>query len=595
MVQPDTSGAGIDKNWAMTDDAPTSPFFDTMYVTVTDLDGTAASPLEGHILLSASADQGATWPVSSVQLDVDGDRLIVQGSNIDTFATGATAIVWWEGAGATPLPFDVIYNSRVGNGGGNIFGPISVNATGVPAIPQLTPVPGTNFGGDMNNGLAGSVFRVNSFPYIAIDNNPASPFFRNEYIVSTNSAAAAAGGFTDPDVLCWHYFQSSGPALLSGTTVRNGIPILNDDGTTQDQIFPSITVAPDGTVEVFWLDTRNDPGGSPRARFDIYYVASVDGGVTWSPNRRITPATFTQAGNTFIGDYDWSCTNRGGAAGGGGHTWRGYVLQHAGGSGTDPTVQAVNNTGPTAALTGPPTVECSASGSVTYDASGTTDIDGDPLTYNWLVTAAVATPGFPLNVNTGTTPSLTVALPFTPPTPNTYTVQVTANDFFGATSTAQVVTNVVDTTPPVVTCSVSRKILFPVRGALVVPPLAYSVTDNCDPNPTASVAIYTDEADLGAPFTPDAMVAAVPGGVLLRADRNIRQNGRVYLLIVGGTDWVNLTTYACCTVAVPRVTTVGSIMAVMAEAAAAAAGCDLVNGLPPASTAIQLVATTALP
>jgi len=581
-------GAGTDKNWAVTDLEPTSPGFDTMYMTVTEFGGSAATTPDDTIFLSASVDQGATWPVTNVALDTPGDGLIVTGSNVDVFGnTGATAHVWWEGTGPSPAPFDIQLTSRVTNGGGVIAPPFSVPATGTPALPSLTPMPTTgDFYGDINSGLTGSDFRVNSFPYIAVDTNPASPFFKNVYVVSTNATAAALVGGTDADVMLWRFPAGALAGTLVGPATRGttpAIPILNDDGGTADQFFPSITVAPDGAVEVFWVDTRNDPGGSPRARFDIYYTCSVDGGVTWSANTRITPATFTQAGNTFIGDYDDSTTNRGGAAGGGGHTWRSYVVQNAGGAGTDPVVQAVNNTSPVASLTGPTNIDCAvASTPVTFDASGTTDVDSDPLTYSWTVTAVNAETGFPFSTSTGTTPSLTITLPFTLPSGNTYTTTVTATDLFGATSTAMVVTTVTDTTPPVVTAGLLRTLLWPARRGMIPAGFSASVTDDCDPAPVMTVEVWSDEANGTAPFAPDASGATTAASLRLRMERAYPGNGRVYLVIVRATDGSGNTSAAVCMTSIVPVMPVGFwILSARSQATAAQVFC-LANDAAPA-------------
>ena len=53
---------------------------------------------------------------------------------------------------------------------------------------------------------------------------------------------------------------------------------LNDDDTDTIQFFPSIDVAPNGTVHAMWGDMRDDPA---ETRFHIYYTSSTDGGETW--------------------------------------------------------------------------------------------------------------------------------------------------------------------------------------------------------------------------------------------------------------------------------------------------------------------------
>ncbi|MCJ7554787.1 MAG: glycoside hydrolase, partial [Ignavibacteriaceae bacterium] len=61
---------------------------------------------------------------------------------------------------------------------------------------------------------------------------------------------------------------------------------VNDDpNTTAYQWFGTMSVAPNGRIDVVWLDTRDNPGTYLSA---LYYSNSTDGGVTWSPNERFS-------------------------------------------------------------------------------------------------------------------------------------------------------------------------------------------------------------------------------------------------------------------------------------------------------------------
>jgi hypothetical protein len=53
---------------------------------------------------------------------------------------------------------------------------------------------------------------------------------------------------------------------------------LNDDDGNALQFFPSIDVDPHGTIHVMWGDMRDDPA---HTRYHIYYTASEDRGETW--------------------------------------------------------------------------------------------------------------------------------------------------------------------------------------------------------------------------------------------------------------------------------------------------------------------------
>lgn len=79
---------------------------------------------------------------------------------------------------------------------------------------------------------------------------------------------------------------------------------INDDaGTGAYQWFGTMSVAPDGRIDVIWLDTRDNPGTVWSA---LYYSYSMDGGFTWSPNERLSDYFDPHAGwpnQDKMGDY----------------------------------------------------------------------------------------------------------------------------------------------------------------------------------------------------------------------------------------------------------------------------------------------------
>ncbi len=82
---------------------------------------------------------------------------------------------------------------------------------------------------------------------------------------------------------------------------------VNDDvlGSGDLQWMPAMSVAPDGRIDAVWYDTRNDPG-DPLPDSELYYSFSLDGGSTWSVDRRASDAFNTTAGwpqQQKIGDY----------------------------------------------------------------------------------------------------------------------------------------------------------------------------------------------------------------------------------------------------------------------------------------------------
>lgn len=84
---------------------------------------------------------------------------------------------------------------------------------------------------------------------------------------------------------------------------------LNDDSDPRrqpkyDQMFPGISIAPNGRIDVAWWDFRNDAvynsGGNGNTTrrdatcFDVYYTSSSDGGLTWARNSRISDRSMNQ-------------------------------------------------------------------------------------------------------------------------------------------------------------------------------------------------------------------------------------------------------------------------------------------------------------
>jgi hypothetical protein len=81
---------------------------------------------------------------------------------------------------------------------------------------------------------------------------------------------------------------------------------INDDLFNDDwQWFGSMSVAPNGRIDVTWLDTRNHPGTNIFMS-ELYYSYSIDNGVTWSENERLSEQFNPHLGwpnQNKMGDY----------------------------------------------------------------------------------------------------------------------------------------------------------------------------------------------------------------------------------------------------------------------------------------------------
>lgn len=70
-----------------------------------------------------------------------------------------------------------------------------------------------------------------------------------------------------------------------GVSWSPAVKVNDDIGTNAYQWFGTMSTAPDGRIDVIWLDTRDNPGTYLSA---LYYSYSTDAGVTWSANERMS-------------------------------------------------------------------------------------------------------------------------------------------------------------------------------------------------------------------------------------------------------------------------------------------------------------------
>ncbi len=80
---------------------------------------------------------------------------------------------------------------------------------------------------------------------------------------------------------------------------------VNDDPINHNKwhIFGTPSVAPNGRIDVVWLDSRN---AANNIDMQLFYSYSTDGGVTWAANIPVSSSFNPQAGypnNQKIGDY----------------------------------------------------------------------------------------------------------------------------------------------------------------------------------------------------------------------------------------------------------------------------------------------------
>ena len=92
-------------------------------------------------------------------------------------------------------------------------------------------------------------------------------------------------------------------SIDGGLTWSSPMQINDDNSTFNTQWLAVMSVAPNGRIDVAWLDTRDSPGYDSSA---LYYSYSLDQGNTWSPNEKMSASFDPHVGypnQSKMGDY----------------------------------------------------------------------------------------------------------------------------------------------------------------------------------------------------------------------------------------------------------------------------------------------------
>ncbi len=264
-----------------------------------------------------STDGGVTWNGPDTVIDgapgVFEDKELIACDRSNSAYTGNLYVTW------TRFGYDTeILMCRSTDGGNTFVGPVSISDVDgvqwpVPAVGPNGEVyiawvqysgsikfdrstdGGQTFGTDITlqpvsfvSGNINGRIMVFSFPAMDVDIT-GGPNNGNIYVAYMDYSSRN----TDTDI----YFTKS----TDGGNTWSQKQRINDDPVSNgcDQFHPWLTVAPDGSIIVVFLDRRRDPNN---LLMDLYMTTSTDGGNTWSPNERITTVSSDPTAGLFKGD-----------------------------------------------------------------------------------------------------------------------------------------------------------------------------------------------------------------------------------------------------------------------------------------------------
>ncbi len=228
---------------AVADNSPASPFAGRIYASVQQY----RSPL-ASVTVSRSTDGGATWRLALAATLPKTQGLFSEGfSHLAVGKDGTVYLAWMASDNGTFSPNNMMF-AKSTDGGVTWSTPVLVySATAVNSLPNT------------------SIFLPDS-PVIAVDTSGGA-FSGRLYMTFFNFT----GAFMQVLVT-----QSAD----GGSTWSTPVPVAPPTAT-RDQFLPWISVGPDGSASVTWLDRRDDPAN---VSYRTYLAFSKDGGVSWGRN-----------------------------------------------------------------------------------------------------------------------------------------------------------------------------------------------------------------------------------------------------------------------------------------------------------------------
>ncbi|MFN2167486.1 MAG: hypothetical protein ACK2U9_14625, partial [Anaerolineae bacterium] len=267
-------GSGDDKELFAVDNFPGSPYYGRIYMAWTNFN------VGGGTIQAIYSDDASTWS-SPVNLSNAGTD--VQGAWPYVAPNGDVYVAWvrWNPYPSGNIDVEIVKST---NGG------VSWSFVTNPMSNQVNPRAAAPTASCGRPALNGNIRYLPS-PQIAVTPNG------DLHVVYSYDP----DGYNTGDVVNVYYRRSTDGGATWGPEFQ-----LNDDATTNDQWFPSLSAGPTGRVVAAWYDRRADANN-----FDFTYWMRVsdDGGTTWAPSFQVSdvPSGVVLDPNLatcYHGDYD---------------------------------------------------------------------------------------------------------------------------------------------------------------------------------------------------------------------------------------------------------------------------------------------------
>ena len=266
------AGGSDDKELLTVDNNPASPFYGRLYMAWTNFS-------TGRIEVTHS-DNGTNW-TTPVGVSAVAD---VQGAWPTVAPDGTVYVGWlrWRPYFTGPIDIEITKSTNGGSSFALVTNPMSGKVNPYDSAPTNTQCG--------RPALKGAIRYLPS-PQLAVSPNG------NLHVVYSYDPDGRDTG----DVVNVYYRRSTDQGATWQPEVQ-----LNDDGTTRDQFFPTVSAGPSGRIVTTWYDRRADANN---LRFSYFARVSDDGGTTWQPSELISDSDSPvyldpNLATCYHGDYD---------------------------------------------------------------------------------------------------------------------------------------------------------------------------------------------------------------------------------------------------------------------------------------------------